>query len=412
MASNEYSSSQIDAYLLCPRRWWHKYVGGFREPGTKYQEWGLVYHKMAENYLRHGELPTIDSLTSGTTEFQCAKALLKAVPFLPKPTHPGLAQEARFDFMYDGVHFFGYKDYDAPDAVGFLTETPGTPFVGDHKTTSAFKWAKSSDELKHNTQAVMYACDLALKYDAPYVALNWVYSLRTGESCLPVRVIMTRTEIDAVMTDRVRIVHKIERARLATSAEHLEAKIDACYAFGGMCPFLGECNISPLESIGEHTMVDFNALNAMMNLPRTAPVAAQPVAAQPVAAQPVAAQPVAAQPIAAQPIAAFQMPLPLPPTEAKPWENAAISPYGEAGDPVASPEPKPVAVRRKRGGPPVSAETPAAAPPSPLALAAEAMRTSPTDGGPTFNELTVLILELIERIVVSKVDQALSRKAK
>ena len=132
----------------------------------------------------------------------------------------------------------------------------------------------------------------------------------------------------------------------------------------------------------------------------------------PISNAPTYAQPIAAQPIAAQPIAAVQMPLPLPPTEAKPWENAAISPYGEAGDPVASPEPKPVAVRRKRGGPPVSAETPAAAPPSPLALAAEAMRTSPTDGGPTFNELTVLILELIERIVVSKVDQALSRKSK
>lgn len=137
------SASQIETYRLCPRKWYFEKVFGIRSPATPSQLKGTKIHERAEGYLRTGEIPD-DEL----------KPLVQAaLSILPKPGADLLLEHEIWLPSYSGgplIH--GFIDLTSPRELG-----SGTLLIDDHKTLKDTKWSKSEEELKQNTQALVYS---------------------------------------------------------------------------------------------------------------------------------------------------------------------------------------------------------------------------------------------------------------
>jgi hypothetical protein len=151
------SASQITTFRSCKRLWAleklaeiirAKTTGGSLDIGSQ-------VHEMLEDYLLLGSGP--DAMHPHRTKFDAALPLLPP----PVPRNPGLLVEYEFAFpVYPGgTPIIGGIDIALPpwleeDGHGGKRIVAG---VDDHKTTSDLKYAKTPEELKTNTQLIIYA---------------------------------------------------------------------------------------------------------------------------------------------------------------------------------------------------------------------------------------------------------------
>lgn len=160
------SASQVSTFLRCPRKYSWKYVEGVKPPSTPRQEFGREIHAILAAWLKDGKPPPKTPAGEVTLQGVCAAGVLP----LPRSS---CAIEVPFFFPWTT----GVVAKVVPDWAG---EVDGELLVVDHKTTSDLRWAMTSDQLKVNEQAIIYAAWAMLKYRRPVVRARWIYYAATN----------------------------------------------------------------------------------------------------------------------------------------------------------------------------------------------------------------------------------------
>ncbi len=232
MSLDRVSATQVDAWKRCNRFWYHRYVLKLPEPKTAAQVRGSNTHKVVEHFL-------LDGVIEGDYECtQIANAGLGALQRL-KVRRPGQVEHGFSLLTYPyGPKWVGFVDYHDELARPFL--------VVDHKTTSDFRYCKTPEELRHNTQMVSYARWAIEEYKVNEVEVRHLY-LRTKK---PYKSHEVPAIVDASHVadlwhgyfDDIRRMARWEAERPET-AEPLEPTTTACSMYGG-CAYRSQCGLS------------------------------------------------------------------------------------------------------------------------------------------------------------------------
>lgn len=374
MGSLYVSASEIEQFDLCQRRWAFIYLENRRGPANDAAALGTRVHVILEKWLRDGTAPD-----TWTPEGEIAASGLH---LLPPPKTPTLVTEEEFRFTSRRAWFMGYKDFRYRDANGLL-------HVGDHKTTKAFTWAKSLDEILCHSQALIYSVDEFFRNpNDTHLSLDWIYYKTTGSRKAELRSqIVTKETVAEMFFEHVDpVAGEITRLHNETppgaSALDFTPDFRACDAFGG-CAFLSICNPTPTQRV-QATMTQAglslaDKLKAMKNgrpqspihppeayqQPQTpyqpppappqqfalpTPGAAPQAVYAPPAPQAVYAGTPPDVPFQAAPQAAYAPPVPQGALPAAVPYNSMPVPQEAAPAPVASPEP-PAEPKKARGRP-------------------------------------------------------------
>jgi hypothetical protein len=235
------SASQIESWRLCKRRWaWGK-IDKIYGPANPAAEKGKIVHEVLEEWLKHGVVIDLDAtrtLPDGTV-FKPGPIAAAGLKHLPMP---GTCGTERNIFVRTKVaKYQGYIDWDTKGEI---------PVVGDHKTTSNFKWAKTEDDLRKDPQATIYAAALMEETKKSTVELRWVYYLTSGKSqSKKVSLLVLREDIEKNFDDLDVTAAEIMHARKTVkTAKDLEPNVRSCDMFGG-CQYRENCNLSSTERI-------------------------------------------------------------------------------------------------------------------------------------------------------------------
>lgn len=170
------SASQIETWDMCQRRWAWGAIAKIQLPPHPSAAKGSMIHKQLEHYLK-GESP--DCSTPALKE--AWERAIPSVVNLPKPGTPGMLVEKSFSFDTSaGSIFRGFIDVLLPTSESVPGLGDGYPCVIDHKSTSAFKWAKTPEVLLTDTQANIYAYFAMAQFKVSRVNLLWNYITTKG----------------------------------------------------------------------------------------------------------------------------------------------------------------------------------------------------------------------------------------
>lgn len=242
------SASQIKTYRACTRKWALEKLAGLRGPETKSQTLGKdVDDNQLQPYLRDGR-PFDFTRESGYIA-------ASAMAWLPQPKWRGLEVQKHFTIVSPsskalGIEFGyqGYMDLWLPfgGAPGFDNDFP---VVGDFKTTKAKKWALTTETIREDVQAQLYAVEAILETKSKQINLDWIYMLTDGtRKSFPTQVTVHTDEvaeqfkkIEADGREMVQLRRKMpEGANPQEYALSLPGNRDACGDYGG-CPFQHLC---------------------------------------------------------------------------------------------------------------------------------------------------------------------------
>lgn len=224
------SPSQFATWLDCPRKWAFSRV----LPGkpNRFAELGTRVHHVLEDWLHNGaELPD-------TIEGAIAMA---GLPHLPEP---GTAiVESPFTFERPTWIANGRRDFVVPDGYGTV------PVVGDHKTTSDLKWAKTPEDLGQDPQGTIYAASAMIEFSVEAVDLLWVYyQTREPYRSKPVRLRIYQDEVARRLEEFDAIALEMQDVSDAPIKE-IKYNGNACDKYGG-CPYVVECGLTSAERFG------------------------------------------------------------------------------------------------------------------------------------------------------------------
>ncbi len=224
------SPSQFATWLDCPRKWAFSRV----LPGkpNRFAELGTRVHASLEAWLRDGvELPD-------TVEGAIA---MSGLPHLPEP---GTAiVESGFSFDRDAWIAHGFRDFVVPNDYGAV------PVVGDHKTTTDLKWAKTPEDLAQDPQGTIYAASAMIEFGADVVDLLWVYyQTREPYRSKPVRLRIYEDEVARRLEEFDAIALEMQDVSDAPIKE-IKYNGNACDKYGG-CPYVVECGLTSAERFG------------------------------------------------------------------------------------------------------------------------------------------------------------------
>lgn len=255
MKLNNTSASQVQAWTACPRAWHFRWVRGFKEPPTLAQQRGTLIHSLAENVVvsRGAALESQDFQKNldgkwNNPHAPYALALLEHVPYREERI---LAERK---FMLDTAPGL-------PPWMGFIDLIDDTRTrrqnlsIGDYKTTSDLRYAKTPAELQEDPQMTSYGRYIYdAGHDEPEVDVGHFYvhvksdgpPKRSLPKTLPVFTTIT-PEIIAVSWDRDLL--KVEA--MVRAAEHdktdtlepLGTSNGQCSKYGG-CPHRARCGIT------------------------------------------------------------------------------------------------------------------------------------------------------------------------
>lgn len=222
------SPSALETWALCPRKLAWK-DSGVEVPPNPSALLGTKVHKVAEDYLTLGKEP--DMLTREGEIFSAG------MHHLPNKDFPNLVIEGEFTREFRGVTFSGRVDF----------SIPSIPLVGDHKTTSDYKYVRN---LPLDTQANIYAWNAMETAGTDTCHLLWVYYLtKSKPSSRAVTAVLSKFDVLKHMEDYAIMGHGILKAAQAqVNPLDYPKNIDACEAYGG-CPYQHLCKITPSERL-------------------------------------------------------------------------------------------------------------------------------------------------------------------
>ena len=214
------SPSQIKTWRQCRRKWWYEKVAKIRQPSTKSQQLGTDVHELLEHYVEHGKvLP--DTLAG-----EIARAALPMVNMDAKCEHQftiplidDIVATGRIDFTNVGV-------------------------IEDLKTTSDMRYAKSSEELRSDPQAIIYLWaaqnDDVLSFFGPINRFSHlIVQTKAPHKIRRVDCELSDEDVEQGMQS-VREDALAMRAASYGEVKDLDYNLDACSMFGG-CHLRNEC---------------------------------------------------------------------------------------------------------------------------------------------------------------------------
>lgn len=226
------SASQVEAYRRCPRYWYNRSILKIPEPTSPAQARGKLIHSVIEEYLKTGQIEVEGNDTERIEAIEIARAGLENLP----PPSPGLLIEEYIEIptYADGPLWIGYIDLCDVDQF----------YIGDHKTTSDFRYVKTPNQLVENTQMSSYAWWLfQLKESANEVKIEHLY-FRTKRPYkgLVVQATLTREQCAANWNRDLLLVEEMESwaNQDLTSANDLEPNTQSCDMYGG-CTYRKQC---------------------------------------------------------------------------------------------------------------------------------------------------------------------------
>lgn len=369
------SPTQVDTWDSCERKWAWKYIGKAETPQNASAALGSRVHNLLETYLLHGTLPD-----QSTREGEIATAGLHLLP------EPPIARAERTIGFYspNGYRFTGKVDYEYPPVPEPDLEFQYWWTIGDHKTTSDFKWAKTEEILREDPQALVYAAASLLETGDDCVNLEWTYYRTRGSAqARQVSLTMTAEHVAERFPRLEKIAEKIHLA-LATVTDPLtlSANTDTCEKYGG-CPYQHLCNISLAERWQSH-------MSNMPPVPPPFPQAPAPVAQAPAAAPAAPLAPLAPDTAALmarlQAAAAAPAPAPAPMSvleQLRANQAAAAGQAPQAPAPVYSPPPAAPQAPAPVYSPPPVVQAPVPQAPPPMAPPAPVVQAPPVYAAPT-----------------------------
>ena len=242
------SASQIQLYQRCPRAWAYKYRFGQRDPETAAMKLGKEIHASLEAYLQ-GEIRGEDlhprarpALDKCYLDFPYIRRLL-----VEQPIHRGTTdnpQALTSDLYIAGVPVVGFVDL-------FVHSQGERAAIWDHKTTSDWKWAKTSDQLRYDTQQLLYAAWALKTFDLDEIEVGHIQYLTKGApESRRVSTILTRDHVNAQIVEIAAVVEQMKlTATTVSPAEAFPAVGPACSAFGG-CKVYSLCASTPYNPGG------------------------------------------------------------------------------------------------------------------------------------------------------------------
>jgi hypothetical protein len=260
------SASSLETYMTCARKYSYRYVLRIKEALKGAPELGIAMHWCLERYLEKGtSLPYSPSIADAQAFLgpgpwspnhvgfqqkilaQAAKVAEAGLPLLPAPG--SVTVEDHFLFTEGGLQFQGYRDFSRKGAV---------PLVGDHKSTSDLKYAKTPDELRYGAQSLLYAFFAFLENpEATEVDLQWIYYRTRGapkSELVPLRLHKDHVvEAFGALTEIAEECATIVRDKVHPGA--LPPNVTACKMFAGRepwgCPYQKQCHatLTPTQQI-------------------------------------------------------------------------------------------------------------------------------------------------------------------
>jgi RecB family exonuclease len=245
------SASQIQKVRRCKRAYAFEYVEGFRSPSSPKQQFGTDVHAHLENWIKSASLP--DDTPAG----QLAKMAISKEE-IPAPDMRLLTEH---NFVYrwsEDVDVGGFIDLMVPPELS----KHGAPLIIDYKTTSDLRWAKTPEQLENDEQAILYAIEAMMKFNARIVDAKWIWLAATSPKNgyrKPAGVRPTYTMFDAhdhFFQAKVKKLDKdiqeISRIRnLNIRGLSLPPSPESCEMYGG-CPHKEKCNLSGADVLGAH----------------------------------------------------------------------------------------------------------------------------------------------------------------
>lgn len=278
----------------CQRKWGLTYGPQPlpKPPEDEKAHLGSEVHNLLENYQKDGIMWDQSSRAGSIAS--------KALPHLPAPNPRALTEtEFLFDTRRTGDSQGAVKPPILWKGRRDLVVAPGGMFPGspltliDYKTTGNLKYAKTTETLLDDPQAILYASQTMAEWESPVIDVMWLY-LPTGEG--KARPVYVRFDVETVKKGFRRLevlATEIVRAySTLTDAASVLAQLPAnplhCDSYGG-CPFRGVCNLSPNEELQaqiENFMTFFPPQGPAVPAPATF-VAPVPQVVVPVGQQPM-----------------------------------------------------------------------------------------------------------------------------
>lgn len=226
-ALHHVSASGITLFKSCQTRWYHRYILGYRLPPTPAMARGTAVHTQLERFLLQGVIPD-DSSEAG----RIAK---EGIDLLPSNKDELKIEQSLEDYPLEDtpVPFKGFID-----VLGVGEEL----HILDHKTTSAWKWAKTEEDLRSNIQLIIYARHILEHYpEYAHVRLTHIYYLtKYPHGSKKVSVVVSR---DHVYNEFEKVLSSV-RDMVSLSElciDHAAKTKRECYSYGKQCPHYDGC---------------------------------------------------------------------------------------------------------------------------------------------------------------------------
>lgn len=247
------SASQVSKFLRCNRLWSWEYIQGFRGPATPNMRRGTAIHHAMETYVNTGDIleEVFMNVDTGRPakhgeKWLTGRFVRAAIPHIPD--RATLTTEQRIvltTLSGEGPSWVGYID--AHDGVS----------VYDYKTSSNIKaYAKTTDDLKTDPQAVSYAWAVFLADDEiETVTAHWVYLETRNKvkvNTKKVSVTFTRAECAKEWDKLMSAVGDMVESAAETDTLSLTPNTEACNDFGG-CPHQHRCGTNLVLEGGKMT---------------------------------------------------------------------------------------------------------------------------------------------------------------
>ena len=255
---NNYSASQINAFNNCRRLWFLQSILRIRFPSSESQKRGKEIHAILEHWLKTGKL-----LMDHPLEFW--RYIEWLIPYLPDWQEPHLAIEQ--EIWLDTPSGLPLKTIrDAPIGIplkGFIDLGRWSlkiPVIGDLKTTTNMRYAKTPAELNQDTQLNTYArWVFGVEPELPAVkAGHWYLKVEgpgkkppkniRSKKVLPVFTEITREGNEGVWQRDCETMAEMRRVSFTKHWQDVEPNLNHCSAYGG-CNFKEKCGISALDTL-------------------------------------------------------------------------------------------------------------------------------------------------------------------
>jgi RecB family exonuclease len=239
-----YSPSQIASYRDCPRKWWWRSVKDVPPKPNRFAALGTAIHQRLQRYLETGELPSGSETTlriegRGWSEDDLMEIMLPGMPYLPGPG----AAECERDIELDLGEFGTMRGY-----VDFLHAHEGVAEVGDHKTTSNLRWAKTAEDLKTDPQAITYSVAALEHFGLDEAHCGWIYYCTGKPQAKLVECRFSLTELQTAWQSLLDEIAQMHPLRHVEDYHDVPKNIESCTKYGG-CPYRENCALGANERL-------------------------------------------------------------------------------------------------------------------------------------------------------------------